>query len=115
MKIKSFSAGCFLAFFSLAYAQNNNPMKMIQTFTIGGDDSSWDYLSLNPQNDQLYVSHGNRVNVINKTTGSSIAEIQETNGVHGIAFIPNTTKGYISCGKLDKVKVFNTQDRKSVV
>ncbi|WP_213083891.1 YncE family protein [Chryseobacterium lactis] len=101
-----------LAFSFNVYGQKASPMKVIDTFNIGGDDSGWDYLSLNPQNNQLYVSHGSRVNIIDKMTGAPVAEIEETNGVHGIAFVPNTNKGYISCGKLDKVKVIDTETHK---
>nr|WP_315028457.1 YncE family protein [uncultured Chryseobacterium sp.] len=96
------------------YGQKNDPMKVIDTFQIGGDDSGWDYIALNPQNNQLYVSHGSRVHIIDKTSGASIAEIADTSGVHGIAFVPDTQKGYISCGKLDKVKVFDTKTNKII-
>ncbi|WPO89264.1 YncE family protein [Chryseobacterium sp. HR92] len=64
---------------------------------------------VDPKNNQLYVSNDNRVNIIDKVTESPIAEITDTNGVHGIAFIPNTNKGYIFYCKLNKIKVFDTQ------
>ncbi|MGU3375100.1 YncE family protein [Chryseobacterium sp. M5A1_1a] len=115
MKAKNISAVILSLVFSIsAYGQNTTPMKAINTFQIGGDDSGWDYLSLNPQNNQLYISHGNRVNIVDKATGSPIAEITDTNGVHGTAFLPDTAKGYISCGKLDKVKVFDTHSNKII-
>lgn len=115
MRIKSISlTAVFLTLSFNIYAQNHSPLKVLKTLQIGGDGSGWDYLSLNPQNTRLYVSHGNRVNIIDKVTGSPVAEITDTNGVHGIAFVPGTNKGYISCGKLDMVKVFDTQTSKVI-
>ncbi|MGE8511728.1 MAG: YncE family protein [Chryseobacterium culicis] len=109
MKAKSISVIAFSLIFSIAaYGQKSSSMQVTNTFQIGGDDSGWDYLSLNPQSTQLYISHGSRVNIVDPATGSPIAEITDTNGVHGIAFLPDTGKGYISCGKLNKVKVFDT-------
>lgn len=109
MNTKSFSvAGLFLAFSITVSAQTISNMKISNTFKIGGDESSWDYLSVNPQNNLLYVSHGLRVNVLDKTTGKPVTTIEGTTGVHGFAFIPNSNIGYISCGKLDSVKVFDT-------
>ncbi len=77
---------------------------ILQTFHIlspGG----WDYIAVHENN--LYVSHGTHVNILNKTTGDSVSIIHNTIGVHGIAFVSALNKGYTSNGKLNNVYVFD--------
>lgn len=93
-----------------AFAQQPGELKVIKTFQVGGEANGWDYLTVNPANNLLYVSHGTQVNVLNKTTGNAIATIEGTTGVHGIAFNPSHDKGFISCGRLDSVKVFQVDN-----
>lgn len=79
-------------------------LKVIKTFHIASP-GGWDYLSIN--DDKLYVSHGTQVNILNKTTGDSIGVVENTTGVHGIAFIPAIGRGYTSNGRLNNVSVFD--------
>lgn len=79
---------------------------VVQTFHIASN-GGWDYLAINPVNQQLYVSHGTQVNVLNKTSGDSTGVILHTDGVHGIAFAPEYKKGYVSNGRLNNVTVFD--------
>lgn len=72
----------------------------------------WDYISVN--NNKLYVSHGNQVNILNKLTGDSVGIIPDTKGVHGIAFVNNLNKGYTSNGGADNVTVFDLTSDKVV-
>ncbi|UWX61789.1 YncE family protein [Chryseobacterium oranimense] len=110
MKTKSFIiASTFLCLSVHVSAQKTVSSNTIKTFKIGGNSDGWDYLTVNPENNLLYVSHGTRVNILNKTTGENLGEIEGTTGVHGIAFIPGSTNGYITCGKLNSVKVFDTK------
>lgn len=86
----------------ISYSQND--WKVVNTFHIKST-GGWDYLSVNGQ--ELYVSHGMQVNILNKTSGDSIGVILNTQGVHGIAFIPTSGKGYTSNGRANSVTVFN--------
>ncbi|MGC4101090.1 YncE family protein [Ferruginibacter sp.] len=72
----------------------------------------WDYLAVGPINDWLYVSHGTQVNVLNKKTGDSVAVIENTTGVHGIAFDVEEKKGFTSNGRLNSVTVFDMNTNK---
>ena len=101
-----------LLVFSIAMAgftQNTYAIK--KTFHIASP-GGWDYLAIN--DNELYVSHGNQVNILNKTTGDSIGIINNTNGVHGIAFIPSLHKGYTSNGRLNNVTVFDLTTHKTL-
>lgn len=89
-------------------AQKQPDFRILKTFPVAGD-GKWDYLSINPETNNLYVSHGTQVVVLNKVTCAVVAEIKNTTGVHGIAFVPGTGKGYISNGKLNTVMVFDTK------
>lgn len=108
MKTKSFfMASAFLCLSLPISAQKMMSTHSIKTFKIGGNSDGWDYLTINSKNNLLYVSHGTKVNVINKSTGENVTEIEGMTGVHGIAFTPNSTNGFITCGKLNSVKVFD--------
>lgn len=65
----------------------------------------WDYLAVNGE--KLYVSHGGQVNILDKSNGDSLGVIENTTGVHGIAFVPALNKGYTSNGRLNNVTIFD--------
>lgn len=67
----------------------------------------WDYLTVSPLNNHLYVSHGTQVNILDENSGDSLGVIEGTTGVHGIAFAPAFNKGFISNGRLNNVFVFD--------
>jgi len=67
----------------------------------------WDYIAINPVNENIYVSHMTQVNILNGKTGDSVGVIPNTLGVHGIAFAPEFKKGYTSNGKKNTVTVFD--------
>jgi YVTN family beta-propeller protein len=86
-------------------AQEKNTFHLLKTFHIESA-GGWDYLAVGPGN-RLYVSHGTQVNILDKTTGDSIGVIENTTGVHGIAFDKEHNKGFTSNGRLNTVTVFD--------
>src|SRR5262245_51331102 len=82
------------------------PFKILKTFHIAST-GGWDYLAVGPGNNRLYVSHGTQVNILDKTSGDSIGVIENTTGVHGIAFVKELNKGFTSNGRLNNVTVFD--------
>ena len=105
-----------LSIFALAACINissaqKSGIHVISTFHIAST-GGWDYLEVGPVNDWLYVSHGTQVNVINKKTGDSVAVIENTTGVHGIAFDVANKKGFTSNGRLNNVTVFDMNTNK---
>ncbi|CAN5878680.1 hypothetical protein BH11BAC4_BH11BAC4_10640 [soil metagenome] len=86
-------------------------MHLLQTFHIASA-GGWDYLEVGPVNNWLYVSHGTQVNVIDKKSGDSVAVIEHTTGVHGIAFDVTGAKGFTSNGRLNTVTVFDMNTNK---
>jgi len=96
---------------SAVYAQNYAGLHISNTFHIAST-GGWDYLAVGPVHDWLYVSHGTQVNILNKKTGDSVGVIENTTGVHGIAFDEATKKGFTSNGRINTVTVFDMNTNK---
>src|SRR5258705_8917339 len=95
-----------VSLFTTTQAQNGKSFHILKTFHIASP-GGWDYLAVGPGNNRLYVSHSTQVNVLDKTTGDSVGVIENTTGVHGIAFDVANGKGYTSNGRLNNVTVFD--------
>lgn len=76
-----------------------------QTWRLGGD-GGWDYLALDASGARLFVSRGDRVDVVETVSGKLAGTILHTTGVHGIAFAPARKRGFTSNGRADTVSVF---------
>ncbi|MEP6676213.1 MAG: YncE family protein [Ferruginibacter sp.] len=101
MKVKFLN---LIAIVLLTTATKAQDIKIVNTFHIASP-GGWDYIAVNGNN--VYVSHGTQVNILNKTTGDSVSFIPNTNGVHGIAFAPSFNKGFTSNGRSNNVTVFD--------
>jgi len=55
----------------------------------------------------LFVSRGDRVQVVDTRTGQAVGEVAGTAGVHGIAFADDLGLGFTSNGRSDSVTVFD--------
>jgi YVTN family beta-propeller protein len=71
-----------------------------------GGTGGWDYLALEPSGARLFVSRGDRVDVVETLSGRRTAAIPNTAGVHGIAFAPELKRGYTSNGRANTVTAF---------
>jgi YVTN family beta-propeller protein len=71
-----------------------------------GGAGGWDYLALEPSGARLFVSRGDRVDVVETSKGKRVSTIPNTNGVHGIAFAPELKRGYTSNGRANTVTAF---------
>ena len=101
----------FASLFTQLFAQNG--FHILKTFHIQSP-GGWDYIAVGPGNNRLYVSHGTQVNILNLTTGDSIGVIENTTGVHGIAFDKSQNKGFTSNGRLNNVTVFDLVTNKII-
>ncbi len=71
-----------------------------------GGTGGWDYLALEQSGARLFVSRGDRVDVVETATGRRQGIIPDTAGVHGIAFAPELKRGYTSNGRANTVTAF---------
>ncbi len=92
-------------------AQEKTGLHIVNTFHIASA-GGWDYLAISPVHNWLYVSHGTQVNILDKRTGDSVGVIENTTGVHGIAFDVTNKKGYTSNGRLNNITVFDINTNK---
>ena len=95
----------------LSTATAQTGFRVLNTFHIPSP-GGWDYIEVGPINNWLYVSHGTQVNVVNTKTGDSVGVIENTTGVHGIAFDVADNKGFTSNGRLNNVTVFDLKTNK---
>jgi YVTN family beta-propeller protein len=82
------------------------PYKLLKKTVIGGE-GGWDFLTCDPLNRRLYISHGTQVDVYNMKTDSVVGHILHTEGVHGIAIVDREHHGFITCGRSNSVLMFD--------
>jgi YVTN family beta-propeller protein len=71
-----------------------------------GGGGGWDYLALEASGARLFVSRGDRVEVVETVSGRLTGSIARTAGVHGVAFAPVVSRGFTSNGRSNTVSVF---------
>jgi DNA-binding beta-propeller fold protein YncE len=76
------------------------------SYRLGGE-GGWDYLVCDPDTGRLFITRGNRVQVVDPATGKLLGEIADTAGVHGVALAVDLGKGYTSNGRDSSVTVFD--------
>lgn len=87
--------------------------RVTNKYTIGGDPG-WDYIVIDPDARRLYVTHFQKIEVLDADTGKSLGQITDTPGVHGIALVKSIGKGFTSNGKADTVSVIDLNTFKHV-
>lgn len=105
-------ASCISIATTSCYAQKGG-YHIVKKIAVGGD-GKWDYLASSPVNNDLYISHATQVNIVDKKTGELKGAIENTTGVHGIAFVTAASKGYTSNGKLNTLSVFDIHTNKVI-
>lgn len=110
--IKKILALSLSALTVLAASTSQAQYKVTKTFHISSA-GGWDYISIN--DNRLFVSHGNQVNVLDKNTGDSVGFIENTQGVHGIAFANGLGKGFTSNGRSNNITVFDLKTLKPLM
>jgi YVTN family beta-propeller protein len=101
-----------LGFFVLSHVNAQETHYHILKKDLIGGTGGWDYIFANPANQRLYVSHGNRLTVLNLETGDSVGVVSPALGVHGVAIIGGMGRGYTSNGKANTVSVFDLKTNK---
>jgi YVTN family beta-propeller protein len=84
-----------------------------KTIALTGD-AGYDYVSIDMANNRLYAAHGTMVNVIDLNTEQQIGVIGDMKGVHGIAIVHKSNRGFISDGKANAVVAFDLTTLKTI-
>jgi YVTN family beta-propeller protein len=91
---------------AVAIAQTSKPLyEQSAKWTIGGE-GGWDYLTLSPGGDRLFIAHTNEIEVVDTTSGKVVGEVP-ANGAHGVAIVPEKNLGFSTNGRAGTVTVFH--------
>jgi YVTN family beta-propeller protein len=86
--------------------------KQVKAVSIGSPDR-WDYLTFDRQTNRLYVSHGDRVDVLDGNTGAVLGAVTGLpGGTHGIGIVDAVGKGYTDDGKAGVAAAFDLKSFK---
>ncbi len=77
-----------------------------------GGQGGWDYVSIDPSSHRLFLSHVNKVVVVDTESQKVIGEIPDTLGVHGVAIAADLDKGFSSNGRENEVSVIDLKSLK---
>ncbi len=67
----------------------------------------WDYLNFEASRHHLFIAHADHVDVYDTQKKAIVGNIPNTQGVHGIALLPQLDMGYSSNGKTDDATQFS--------
>jgi len=87
-------------------ARADEPYRLLNEIAVGGE-GSWDYLSVDSAAHRLYVSHGTVAVVIDTEKDAVIGQVDDANGIHGIAVAPKLGRGFTSNGRENKASIFD--------
>jgi DNA-binding beta-propeller fold protein YncE len=106
--LRRISLGLILTFACTTLALHAaGPYTKVADIAVGGA-GGFDYLTPDPANHRLYLSHSTEVVVIDTTTNTVIGKIAPLTGMHGIAVAPSLGKGFITEGRGgNKIAVFD--------
>jgi len=109
MMMKHFLRACLLALLPLvAFAQQNPSYRFIKKINLPGD-GKWDYMKIDGEMERLYVSHGDRVHVIDLHSDSSVVAWTGLSNVHGISLGKAEKKVYIANTGMHNVVIYGAE------
>src|ERR1700738_4792846 len=68
-----------------------------KSFQVGGP-GAWDYLTVDPQGQRLFVPRSTHTIVIGAESGKILGDIPGQKRAHGVAIVPSAGRGFISDG-----------------
>lgn len=88
------------------FAFSQADWSVTNTFHIGGE-GGWDYVTVDPETNRLYVTRTTHTMVINCETGKVIGDILGQKRAHGVALVPSVGRGFITDGGAGTIVVFD--------
>ncbi len=80
--------------------------RVSRTFQVGGE-GGWDYLTVDPEHQLLYVPRSTHTMVLDAHSGKTVADIPGQKRNHGVALAPAAGRGFITDGADASVIVFD--------
>ncbi len=78
----------------------------VNTWHLGGP-GRWDYVTVDPLGQRLYVPRSTHTMVIDTATGKPVADIPGQQQNHGVAIASDVGRGFISDGRGASVAIFD--------
>jgi DNA-binding beta-propeller fold protein YncE len=102
------SAALAICWVSIACAQapSDATYTVINTLNIGGP-GRWDYATIDPDTNRLYLTRSTHEQVIDTNTGKVVADFGNFKGTHGTALVPGVGRGFITDGRDPAIIVFD--------
>jgi DNA-binding beta-propeller fold protein YncE len=72
-----------------------------------GGEGGWDYVTVDPDGNRLFLSRGTHAMVIDLGRDSVVGDIPNTAGIHGVALAPELNRGFTSNGRDSSVTIFD--------
>jgi hypothetical protein len=82
------------------------PYAVAKILPVGGE-GGWDYLTVDPENNLLFVPRVTHTLVLDGTTGRTVADIPGQTHNHGVAIVPHAGRGFITDGDDGSVVIFD--------
>ena len=118
--MKNLIALCLLASIALSAQQiaaptqlPGSPYAIKKTWYIGGT-GNWDYLTVDPKSNRLFIAHSSQVQLVDLDTGQLAGQIPGLREAHAVALDDTGEFGYISDGLAGAVVVFDRQSLNAV-
>lgn len=84
----------------------SHPFFILKTWVIGGV-GNWDYMTMDPVTNELFIAHGPAVQVVDVASGTVAGTVRGLREAHAIILDQDGTYGYISDGPANMVRVFD--------
>lgn len=91
----------------------DGPYRFVKEIKIGGE-GGWDYLSVDPASHHLFLSHGNRIIVVDTQQDKMVGEITDTPGVHGLTVAADLGRGLVANGGDNSVSIVDLATLKTL-
>ncbi len=89
-----------------AVAAPASPYYVAKTYPLGGT-GGWDYVTFDSAADRLFIARDNRVMVVDPHSGKILREIPGIKHAHGVAFVRDLHRAYVTNGHGDDVSVID--------
>jgi YVTN family beta-propeller protein len=106
MSIRSLSVVIVLLLIALPSLLVAEQYKVKSRLHLQGD-SGWDYLTVDPESRELYVTHGTELQIVNLDSQEPIAKVAGMKRIHGVAIVKDLNRGFISDGGDNAVVIFD--------
>ncbi len=91
----------------MATAQTSAPGYHVIHKIPAGGEGGWDYVTVDPDGNRLFLSRGTHAMVIDLGRNIVMGDIPNTLGIHGVALAPELNRGFTSNGRDSSVTIFD--------